>query len=125
MKNDGKFGYITSNKFIQSSYGVDIRNFILKNTIISQFIDFGDTGVFKDATNYPCIFILEKDPTKQKACNYVRVKVPRDDILNYLKEKFTCPSFSDKYIDYFTIEHSMLKGKTWNFMPQNELNLVI
>jgi len=124
LKNDGKFGFITSNKFIQASYGIDIRNFILKSTVISQFIDFGDTGVFKDATNYPCIFILEKDSTKQKTCNYVRVKIPHEDILTYLKEKFTRSSFSDKYIDYFKVEQSMLKGKTWNFMPQNELNLI-
>ena len=124
LKNDGKFGFITSNKFTQASYGIDIRNFILKSTVISQFIDFGDTGVFRDATNYPCIFILEQNSTKQKACNYVRVKIPHEDILTYLREKFTHSSFSDKYIDYYKVEQSMLKGKTWNFMPQNELKLI-
>jgi len=58
LKNGGKAGLITNDKFMQTGYGTGIRKFIQDNCIIEQLIDFGDTGVFKDVTNYPCIFVL-------------------------------------------------------------------
>jgi len=60
LTNRGKLGFITSNKFTQADYGKGIRKFILDNCIIHLFIDFGDTGVFREVTNYPSIYILEK-----------------------------------------------------------------
>lgn len=56
----GKLGFITSNKFTQADYGEEIRSFILDKCAIKLFIDFGDTGVFREVTNYPCIYVLEK-----------------------------------------------------------------
>ena len=58
LKDKGSLSYISSNKFMKTGYGAGTRKFILENTTISQIIDFGDSKVFEDATNYPCIFVL-------------------------------------------------------------------
>ena len=60
LTNGGNLGFITSNKFMQADYGKGIRKFILDNCMINIFIDFGDTGVFREVTNYPCVYVLEK-----------------------------------------------------------------
>lgn len=58
LKEKGSLSYITSNKFMKTSYGAGVRSFVLKNTSITQIVDFGDSKLFQDATNYPCIFVL-------------------------------------------------------------------
>jgi predicted helicase len=60
LQKNGKLGFITSNKFVQSDYGKGIRKVILEKCAIECLIDFGDTGVFSEVTNYPCIFVLER-----------------------------------------------------------------
>lgn len=60
LTNGGNLGFITSNKFTQADYGKGIRKLILDNCMINIFIDFGDTGVFREVTNYPCVYVLER-----------------------------------------------------------------
>jgi len=60
LQNRGYFGFIASNKFMRSDYGINLRKFILKNCLIEQIIDFGELPVFADASTFPCIFILRK-----------------------------------------------------------------
>lgn len=61
LKSDGILGFICSNRFTNVNYGKNLRKLILKKSIIEEYVDFKDTGVFKDATNYPSITILKKD----------------------------------------------------------------
>ena len=61
LKNQGYLGFITSNKFIASDYGNKLRDFILKNCKIKCLIDVSNLKVFKDASTYPVIIILQKD----------------------------------------------------------------
>ena len=49
LKNKGILGFITSNKFIASDYGMKIRDLILKDTKIRKIIDASNIRVFKDA----------------------------------------------------------------------------
>jgi len=64
LKNQGYLGFITSNKFIASDYGQKLRDLILKNCKIKCLIDVSNLKVFKDASTYPVIIILQKDPEK-------------------------------------------------------------
>jgi len=103
LKDRGKLGYICSNRFMTRSYGENLRK-ILSNSfdkknetycIIKHIIDFGDSGVFKEVTNYPCILIIEKTTEPQVAkkniVNCVRVYSPMDklleDVRKHLDEK--------------------------------------
>ena len=65
LKNAGKLGFVTSNKFITSNYGRTIRQYILQHSIIEQIIDLADTKVFNVAV-LPCIIILRKGKNRRK-----------------------------------------------------------
>ena len=61
LKNGRYLGFITSNKFLASDYGQKLREFILNNCKIISLIDVSNLRVFKDASTYPVIVILQKD----------------------------------------------------------------
>jgi type I restriction-modification system DNA methylase subunit len=60
LKNKGYLGFITSNKFIASEYGQKLRDLILKQSRVVLLIDVSNLRIFKDASTYPVITILQK-----------------------------------------------------------------
>ena len=60
LKENGKLGFISSNKFIKTNYGKNIREFILENSDFEKYTDHTHDEIFADATTYPSIFILSK-----------------------------------------------------------------
>jgi len=75
LKNHGLLGIIISNKFAVSDYGYGIRKHILENCKIRQIIDVSNIDVFRDASTYPYIMILQKERDKtERKNNAVRVK---------------------------------------------------
>lgn len=123
LKINGKLGYITSNKFIWSDAGKKIRNFVSENKDIQQLIDFGDTGVFKDATNYPCIFILSKLKNLDDIFKVIKVKKSKQDILNHIWEHFKDSYYNDEWIQLFDCERKMVKGEKWQMYPREIIRL--
>ncbi|AFZ71417.1 Eco57I restriction-modification methylase domain-containing protein [Natronobacterium gregoryi] len=70
LADQGQFGYIISNKFMRSNYGRSLRS-LLKDTNISQIIDFGDLPVFGESVSaYPCIITFENS---EKPSNSIMV----------------------------------------------------
>ncbi len=59
LKVGGILGVITSNRYLSTKSGADIRSFLLKNYEIIEVIDLGDTKLF-DAAVLPAIFIGRK-----------------------------------------------------------------
>ena len=75
LKNHGLLGMIISNKFTVSDYGYGIRKHILENCKIKQIIDVSNIDVFRDASTYPYIIILQKERDKtERDTNIIRVK---------------------------------------------------
>jgi hypothetical protein len=73
LKSNAQLGYIVSNKFSKSSYGLKLRQFISENNKIAEYIDQFDKRVFKQAAVDPCILILHKTkPTNKSAFIYNR-----------------------------------------------------
>ncbi|WP_324734977.1 N-6 DNA methylase [Thermococcus sp. SY098] len=64
LKDNGKLGYIVPNTFMTRQYGAGIREYLLNFRIV-HILDFGDSKVFEDATNYPAIIIVEKSPPSE------------------------------------------------------------
>jgi type I restriction-modification system DNA methylase subunit len=65
LKTKGLFAYIVANKWLRANYGQPLRKWLKKQRII-ELADFGDLQVFKGATTYPCILIIEKNkPSSQ------------------------------------------------------------
>ncbi|MGB7534023.1 MAG: TaqI-like C-terminal specificity domain-containing protein [Halobacteriota archaeon] len=125
MGKSGELGFITSNKFCKANYGEKLRNVILEKTNIRLLIDFGDTGVFADATNYPCIIILTPKVRKDRGIKCVRVIEPRVDILEHIERYLSNESYSDMYIDIFILDEPRLRKVTWVLMPKSESSTFI
>lgn len=60
LKAKGHLGYITSNKYMRSAYGANLRSKFPSAFAIRQVIDFGDLPVFEVAA-YPALFIAQKE----------------------------------------------------------------
>jgi type I restriction-modification system DNA methylase subunit len=73
LKENGFLGFITSNKYTIADYGQKLRSFILDNCKIIKIIDVSNIDVFKDASTYPYIIILQKT-TKSKASHIIKIK---------------------------------------------------
>ena len=65
LRENGHFGFISSNKFMRSDYGKNLREYLLSNCRIEQIIDFGELPVFNDASTFPCIFVLNKKEPRE------------------------------------------------------------
>lgn len=61
LKRGGRLGYITPNTFTKTAAGQSLRRFILERHGIACLIDFGAHQIFKDATTYSLITVLNKD----------------------------------------------------------------
>jgi hypothetical protein len=57
----GILSFITPNKWIQSNYGANLRKLISKNHLLKEFLDFGELPVFKEASTFPSILLLQKN----------------------------------------------------------------
>ncbi len=74
IKSNGKIGFITSNMFLTTDYGLPIRKYLTSdnNLKIDKIIDFGDLPVFKDALTYVSIFIFTKTTSNDFEYYYVK-----------------------------------------------------
>jgi type I restriction-modification system DNA methylase subunit len=73
LHHDGRFGMITSNKFIRAAYGESLRAFLADRTTVEQIIDFGDLPVFPEVSAYPCVFVSRHTPSVCQNPLYLRV----------------------------------------------------
>ena len=84
LKENGTLSYIAPNNWLTTAGGKKMRNHIMKETIIKEFIDFGDYMVFENASQQTMVFLLEKNKNKNimKVC-YSKIL---DISFFYLKE---------------------------------------
>ncbi len=61
LKNTNYLGYISTNKFTASDYGLNIRKFILEHSKILQILDVSNIDVFREVSTYPYIIILQRE----------------------------------------------------------------
>jgi hypothetical protein len=124
----GKVGLITSNKFAKAKYGLKLMQYIAKNCSFNQFVDFGDSGVFADVTNYPCIFVLtERDRKVGRSFKFVRVFKPLDDVaqtLDHIIRKMKNERYIDESIEIFELKELLIEKEGWIPLPEKE-NVVV
>jgi len=60
LETGGKFGMITSNKFMRSNYGGPLRKYLKGSARLMEIVDFGELPVFAEAATFPAIFIIER-----------------------------------------------------------------
>ena len=84
----GILNFITSNKFTRAGYGEPLRDFLLKNTSILEFIDLNEIKVFASATVDTSIVMFKKDKAdKSQIILYANPKDNNLDFLEYNKIK--------------------------------------
>ncbi|BDD04599.1 Eco57I restriction-modification methylase domain-containing protein [Aureibacter tunicatorum] len=89
LKENGTLSYITSNKWMRAGYGKATRDYFLKNTLISQLIDFGDADIFKNATTYTNILQFKKENKNEKqpfVCDLSHKFNPKKSLVEHLKQ---------------------------------------
>lgn len=116
LKPNGKLGFICSSKYTKASYGKKLRQFILENTKIKSFLDFGDLEVFPGVIAYPSIIILEKDPTNEKAKQ-------KNQIQYCLFTQLTNNIANQLLNNGFYFEQGFLNSEEWIFKDVEYLKL--
>ena len=75
LKKGGFIGVITSNRYLTTKSGAEIRKFLLENYDVLEVIDLGDTKLFEAAV-LPAIFIGRKKFNKKYnalSCRFVKI----------------------------------------------------
>ncbi|MBU4444247.1 Eco57I restriction-modification methylase domain-containing protein [bacterium] len=112
LNEDGTLVFITSNKFIKTSYGKNLRWFFSKLKI-NELIDFTKVHVF-DALVASCILSISKE---YSTGNYVKIGLVDDSLL-----KFTYLSeFINK--NKFFLQQKNLSEKIWQLENETILSL--
>jgi type I restriction-modification system DNA methylase subunit len=112
LGDNGKLGYIISDKFIQRGYGEVLKTIIAEQTTINEIIDFGDTPVFEGVTNYPLILVIAKPNDPDYKSKIIKVKKENSDILKIISN--TEKDSEDNYIMAKFVKHSDFI-KDWSF----------
>jgi hypothetical protein len=113
LNSNGVMSFITSNKYFRAAYGEKLRQLLSRNTRLDQIIDFGDAPVF-DATNYPCIVVLEDQPPNGNTLRALSWK-PGDSIDTFEK------IFNE---NSFRIDQSELTPDGWRLEKPDVLRLL-
>lgn len=71
LKQNGVLSFITSNKYTRAGYGEALREFLLKNTTLLEYIDLNGIKVFDSATVDTSILSFEKAKTKDNKFKYL------------------------------------------------------
>jgi tRNA1(Val) A37 N6-methylase TrmN6 len=75
LKKGGIMGVITSNRYLTTKSGAEIRKFLLENYDILEVIDLGDSKLF-DAAVLPAILIGKKKTSKKQLavpCHFTKI----------------------------------------------------
>ncbi|WP_241432315.1 Eco57I restriction-modification methylase domain-containing protein [Halogeometricum borinquense] len=117
LTEDGELGYITSNKFARAEYGREIRRLISSEYSLAEYIDFGDTEVFKDATNYPCILFVDRDRNR-KTVPYAKIRREQDNILDVVASHLGKENYLSDGIEISRYPSERLSEEVWTFTPE-------
>ncbi len=72
IRRGGRAAYITSGMFRKLDYGVPLRRYLTTQHTLDELVEFGEQQVFADATTYPVIVAVRKQPPTPEATVRVR-----------------------------------------------------
>ena len=81
MREQGRFGMITSNKFMRANYGKGLRLFLTTNTTLNEIVDFGELPVFADAAAMPAILLTERESVVAQVFRFTQIQTLNFDSL--------------------------------------------
>jgi type I restriction enzyme M protein len=117
LRDGGRLGFITSNKWLEVGYGEAFQSFLLRNTRILCVIEF-DRAVFPDAEVNTAITILEKEKDdeerRENFVKFVRLKqrMDVDEVVGIVEG--VKRSFEDGRMRVNVVRQGSLKPGKWN-----------
>lgn len=60
LRHGGRLGFISSNTFLKTEYGTNLRRFLREETEIQRVLNLGETQFFEGATTYPVLLFFKK-----------------------------------------------------------------
>ncbi|MBI2125902.1 MAG: N-6 DNA methylase, partial [Thaumarchaeota archaeon] len=117
LRNSGKLGFISSNKWLEVGYGEPFQQFLLNNCKILYVVEF-DRAIFPDADVNTAVTILEKCEDKsirsKNTVRFVRLKRRMEiDIFRDVISKATEGSEDDN-MRIILVQQSELEAGKWN-----------
>ncbi|MGQ3328069.1 Eco57I restriction-modification methylase domain-containing protein [Halorubrum sp. FL23] len=111
-RNNGRIGYISSNRFITAEYGSRLRDYISENSHMKQIVDFNDQPVFPGVTTYPAIFVFQ-NTSKRGSIEYSEINTLEfEDLQDYVRENTS------------TLPEKNLSGAEWK-LRSAEINSLL
>lgn len=74
INKNGFLGYICSNKYLKTKYGIKIRDFLSAHSQLIQLIDFGELKVFQNASTFPSIIIAQRERKANMKFQFLAIK---------------------------------------------------
>jgi type I restriction-modification system DNA methylase subunit len=91
LRDGGVLGFISSNSFLNSAFAEDLRKYLLRQTALSQIVDFGETKVFSSMTE-PSIVLLKKESLNGHKVMLLRWS--ESEPLTVLRSRFASEAFA-------------------------------
>ena len=86
LSKNGVLCFITSDKWMRNSYGVNLRNYFITKTGCEKLVDFPDLQIFESATVETNILLLTKEPMQDKRVICCSVLQLSDDLVSLVNE---------------------------------------
>ena len=74
IRKRGRFGMITSNKFMRANYGKGLRLYLATNAALNEVVDFGELRVFADAAAMPAILLTQRESVGAQAFRFTQIQ---------------------------------------------------
>lgn len=101
LKEKGTLSYIAPNNWLTTTGGKKMRNHIMKETVIKEFIDFGDYMVFENASQQTMVFLLEKNKNIDiMKVNYSKIILNKESLVDL--EKFLLKNKNENHVYYIS-----------------------
>ena len=104
LSNNGKIAFITPNSHFYSAAGRNLRNLLLPH--LTKIINFDHFQVFKDATAYTAITLLQKE----NVANFLYAENFKNDF---------------KYLEYKKISTRHMRSERWEFFDEKYLDKIV
>ena len=116
MNEKGLFSFILPNKFLKATYGKNIRKVMKEDANLELLLDFDDYPVFADATTYPIIYVLNKNPN-YKAKTFLYSEINKRDC--------TSDPINSLELKKYKVNKSSINDDNWIFINEKVNDVLI
>ena len=113
LENGGRCAFIIPYEFLNTRYGVVIKQYLVRNRLINDIILFKDMLLFEGVITTSCILLLEK--SEKNSVNFINISNTND------YKKLICNKYNYKNYEHVTYKYNSLNPdiKWINYYNEN------